>query len=306
MLDAYGREIDYLRMSVTDKCDLSCAYCKPRPVPKLLHGDLLSVEEMTEFARAFKELGGKKVRLTGGEPLLRRGVVTLAENLSGLGLETAMTTNAARLAQYAAPLKEAGVERLNISLDTLDEAAYRSLTKGELKNALDGIAAALDAGFELKLNAVLQRGVNEDITPLCEYAESIGAELRFIELMPFASTREYFNGKFLPCAETAARFGMTEAGRKGIVKYFAFDRFKVGFIAPLGGKFCSFCNRLRITATGKVLPCLHGAERFDVRPYFGDSEKLKAFISACIRLKPACHALEKGNLQSEDMGSIGG
>lgn len=306
MLDSFGRDIRYLRVSVTDKCNLACTYCKPRPVKELRHEDLLSIEQLVFVVRAFCNLGVRKVRVTGGEPLLRKGVVAFVEQVAALGCETVMTTNATRLKEFAAPLKQAGLARINVSLDTLDEEVYRRVAKGEVSDALEGIRAAKREGFPLRINAVLQKGVNEDILPLLAFSESLGAELRFIELMPFSSTTDYFAERFLPSGEIVAKYGMQRLYGEGVAEYYTFDGHKVGFISPLGHKFCDGCERMRLTGTGTVLPCLHSALRFDVRPYLDDEEKLTAFLGECIKAKPQSHHLEEGELQSEDMGSIGG
>lgn len=306
MLDSYGREIRYLRVSVTDKCNLACVYCKPRPVKQLRHEDMLSIEQLVEVVRAFRGLGVEKVRVTGGEPLLRHGVVAFVEQVAALGCQTVMTTNATRLKEFAKPLKAAGLARINVSLDTVDSDIYRDVTRGEIGDALEGIRAAEEEGFSLRINAVLQKGVNEDIMPLLEFAEDVGAQLRFIELMPFRSTTGYFADKFLPSSDIIEKYGMKRLFGEGVAEYYAFDGHTVGFISPLGNKFCDSCERMRLTGTGMVLPCLHSGLRFDVRPYLGDEEKLSAFLAECIKAKPRSHLIEEGELQSEDMGSIGG
>ena len=306
MLDSFGREIRYLRVSVTDKCNLSCTYCKPRPVKTLRHEDMLSIEELVSVVRAFCRLGVDKVRVTGGEPLLRKGVVAFCEQVAALGCETVMTTNATRLREFAPALRRAGVSRINVSLDTMDAEAYRAITGGDISAALEGIHAAREEGFPLRINAVLQKGVNEDIMPLVDFSESVGAELRFIELMPFNSTTEYFAEKFVPSERVIEGYGMTRLSREGVAEYYGFDGHRVGFISPLGHKFCDGCERMRLTGTGKILPCLHSSLRFDVRPYLGDEERLVSFLAECIKAKPHSHHLEEGELQSEDMGSIGG
>lgn len=306
MLDDYGREINYLRLSVTDKCNLACSYCKPRPVKKLLHGDLLSIEEMTDIVRVCRGLGINKVRITGGEPLLRRGIVKLVENVVNSECKAVMTTNATKLTGFAPELKSAGLSRLNVSLDTLDEKTYKTIAKGELKEALEGIDAALKYRFPLKINAVLQKGLTDDILPLCKFAKGLGAELRFIELMPFAFTKDYFSQRFLSSKSLIERYGMVFVGNCGNVENYEFDGFQVGFISPISNKFCEVCDRIRVTSTGYILPCLHGENKYYLRPFLGDNASLKAFVADCIRKKPSCHALEKGKLQSEDMGSIGG
>lgn len=307
MKDGLGREIRYLRISVTDKCNLACAYCKPRPVKELRHSDLLTVEQLAFVAEVFVGLGVNKVRITGGEPLVRKGVAELVGQISALGCETVMTTNAVLFPQFAKKLAAAGLSRVNASLDTLDPRKYAEITGGgNLAEAVDGIRCAADCGFRLKINAVLQRGVNDDVLPLAEFAQSVGAKLRFIELMPFASTTDYFEKRFLPSAEITEKYGMKFVREEGNVAYYACDAFRAGFISPLGRKFCSSCDRMRLTSTGLVLPCLHSALRFDVKPYLGDREALEKFLKKCIASKPPSHNIERGELQQDDMGSIGG
>lgn len=307
MLDSFGRQIRYLRVSVTDKCNLACAYCKPRPVPKLRHEDVMSIEQLVEVVEAFRTLGVDKVRVTGGEPLVRHGVVEFVRQVAALGCNTVMTTNGTLLAGYAGALKEAGLKRVNISLDTLDDGIYREVTGGgNVNDVLDGVRAAEEVGFSLRLNAVLQKGVNDDIMPLVEFAEDVGAQMRFIELMPFRSTTDYFGRRFVPSAQVVEKYKMDFLCRDGNVEYYKFNGHTVGFISPLGRKFCDSCDRMRLTSTGQILPCLHSEKRFDVRPYLGNREQLTEFLRQCINEKPQAHRIEEGVLQSSDMGSIGG
>lgn len=306
MIDRFGRVIDYMRVSVTDKCNLNCFYCKTGPPKPLCHGDTLSIEQFSAVVKAFCEKGGKKIRITGGEPLVRKGVLTLVENIVSCGADVGMTTNGALLTEYASDLKKAGLKNLNVSLDTIDKDAYRKINGGDLKAVTDGIKLCAKLGFDLKINAVLLKGINDDIYPLAEFAESVGASVRFIELMPFGPTEKYFAQRFISAADTAKKFNLKKAERTGHVTYYDSKIGRIGFITPLSEKFCSSCNRLRLTCTGKVMPCLHSPVTFDLKPYLDDAEKIKEILQEAAWAKQECHRLDEGILQTEEMSSIGG
>lgn len=330
MTDAYGRTIDYLRLSVTDLCDLRCVYCMPpEGVCKRLHREICSLEELEEMAAACTALGVKKIRLTGGEPLVRRGILSLVERLAALksvGLEElTMTTNGQRLAELAAPLRSAGLDRLNISLDSLRPERFRALTRGgTLDRVLDGIAAAEAAGFRnLRLNAVLLKGVNDDeLRDLALLAKDRPWSVRFIELMPVGP------GAGLPDAFLPAEAVLTAVpelqemqdpergtqnnpkgqGGSGPARRYTAPGWAgtVGLIAPLSRSFCQACNRVRISADGKLKPCLHGAEEFPLRGLHGDA--LEAAIRRAVLRKPAAHSLRPAvpSENARDMYEIGG
>lgn len=306
MLDAFGRNIRYLRLSVTDLCNLSCRYCKPRPVPKLRHEDLASIDELMSFLDAFAALGFDKLRLTGGEPLLRKGLAALIEGGVQKGFTVGLTTNATLLAERAAELKSAGLSSVNVSLDTLDETVYRAVCGGDLADALRGIDAAVRQGFPLKVNAVLQRGVNDDPRPLIDYARSVGAELRLIELMPFATTADYVADRAPDSRSLLRQWGAVPIGREGKVdRYRLPDGATFGLIAPLTHPFCAACDRVRLTCKGELIPCLHRPTVYPLRPL----RKRKDFVSilkSLIAEKPPRHLLAEGVYQPIDMGSIGG
>ena len=256
MNDTLGRKITYLRLSVTDLCDLRCIYCMPEHgVPKRAHSEICSLEELCDMAAAAVSLGVRKVRITGGEPLIRRGVVSLCQMLRALpGLEElCLTTNGVRLPELAAPLREAGVDRLNISLDTLRPERYRSITRiGELSSVLRGLDAAEAAGFShTKLNCVLMGGVNDDeIEDFVRLTQACPLSVRFIELMPMGA-----------CAKWE----------------------------PMSHAFCAECSRIRITADGKLKPCLHADTEIALRGLHG--EALLDAIRQGIARKPERHAL---------------
>ena len=306
MTDPFGRTIDYMRLSVTDKCNLNCFYCKTGPVKHLSHEEILRIEDFTKVAEAFIGLGGKKFRITGGEPLIRKGVFALIEKLVSSGATVGMTTNGVLLKRFASELKSAGLNGLNVSLDTTDGQVYRSIGGGDVSEVIDGIILASDLGFSLKINAVLMKGINDDVFPLAEFAKKAGAELRFIELMPFSPTERLIADKFVTAAEVAERNGLARKERIGNVTFYEGRGYRVGFITPLSEKFCASCNRLRLTCTGKLLPCLHSDVSFDVRPYLSDYEGLKQILIRAAGAKQPCHQLEKGVRQKEEMGSIGG
>ena len=298
MKDAFGRTIDYLRLSVTDLCDLRCVYCMgPEGVPKLAHGEILSLEELTELARCAVELGITKIRLTGGEPLARRGIVELCAMLKSIdGLrELAMTTNAQALPLMAEPLREAGLDRLNISLDTLDPAQYRALTRvGSLSRALAGLEAARAAGFrDLKLNAVLLGGINEtQIRPLAELARDEALCVRFIELMPLGVCATFPKERFLPAERVLELLPELEPlDRDGVARRYTAPGWagSVGLISPMTAHFCPDCSRIRITSRGNLKPCLHSPEEFPLRGLHG--EELKQAMARAVAAKPERHHL---------------
>ena len=381
MRDSFGRQVDYLRLSVTQRCDLRCAYCRPArdcESPR----ELCDLEELTELAAACVELGVKKIRLTGGEPLVRPDLVELVGRLRALpGLEElCLTTNGQRLAELAAPLRAAGLDRLNISLDSLRPARYRALTGGELERTLAGIEAAEAAGFTgLRLNTVLLRGVNEDeLAELAGLARTHPWSVRFIELMPIgpgAAMPEAFlpaarvleavpelrevgqagrparsgehcspwadeatgpgagNGRTGPSAplrcaqddeygalsarrdgsQPSAPWGQGTGDREpgngdGVARLYTGPGWAgtVGLIAPMSRAFCAACSRVRITADGRLKPCLHSPEEFPLRGLRGAA--LREAILAAVGQKPARHQLHElgrsGSLRT--MEEIGG
>lgn len=298
MNDTLGRKITYLRLSVTDLCDLRCIYCMPEHgVPKRAHSEICSLEELCDMAAAAVSLGVRKVRITGGEPLIRRGVVSLCQMLRALpGLEElCLTTNGVRLPELAAPLREAGVDRLNISLDTLRPERYRSITRiGELSSVLRGLDAAEAAGFShTKLNCVLMGGVNDDeIEDFVRLTQACPLSVRFIELMPMGACAKWEKARFLPAGAVLDRVPELEpAGTDGVSRLYRIPGAAgtVGLIEPMSHAFCAECSRIRITADGKLKPCLHADTEIALRGLHG--EELLDAIRQGIARKPERHAL---------------
>lgn len=321
MRDGFGRTIRYLRLSVTDKCNCRCVYCMPAGgVPRCRHEDLLSFEELVEVVRAATTLGVCKVRVTGGEPLARRGVVDLCQMVAAVpGVEELdMTTNATMLAPVAADLRAAGVTRLNVSLDTLDPERYRAVTRvGTLADALAGIRAAHESGFgssadsPLKINCVLMGGVNVDEVPrLVDMAQREPVEVRFIELMPMGECALWPRERFVSADVVLdARPELVRIGTGGVAELYRGPGFagRVGLIRAVSHRFCSACDRIRVTADGRVKPCLHSAAEVSVRGLHG--EELERALARAILMKPAHHELAPGVRPSatpRDMNEIGG
>lgn len=314
MRDTFRREIDYLRLSVTDFCNYRCIYCMPEEgIPRRPHGDILRVEEIAELARAAVDCGVKKIRLTGGEPLVRHGILDICRELGDIpGLETlCMTTNGALLPQYAAALRDAGVSRLNLSLDTLDPARFRALTRrGDLADALDGLHAALDAGFDrVKVNAVLLRGMEDsDIRALIGLTADPGVDMRFIELMPMGPCAPYHRAHALDAdAVLRACPELAPDGIDGVSECYRLPGHpgRVGLIRPMSHPFCARCSRIRIDSTGVLHPCLHGPEAVPLRGLHGDA--LCAAIRAGIDKKPMAHDLPRHDSRlGRAMSQIGG
>ena len=315
MKDRYGRTIKYLRLSVTDLCNCRCVYCMgENGVPRLPHSAILSFEEIEEIVRAAVSLGVTKVRLTGGEPLVRRGIDELVRRLRGIeGVEElAMTTNGARLAEYAARLKSAGLDRLNVSLDTLDPEKFRRITRiGELRDTLDGLDAARRAGFErIKLNTVLMGGVNDDeIAEIAALAKDGAFDVRFIELMPIGECTDWDRRRFLPAERVLEYLPKVErVPSDGVAELWRPAGFRgtVGLIRPLSHRFCADCDRIRVTADGCLKPCLHSAREIPLRGKHG--EALVRTIAEGMQTKPREHHMADGHASESrrGMNRIGG
>lgn len=319
MKDSFQREINYLRISVTDLCNLRCRYCMPEEgIEKFSHERILSIEEIIEFTRICAELGVTKVRLTGGEPLVRRGFLDICRGISEIpGIrELCVTTNGLRLGKYAASLKEAGVDRLNISLDTLQNEKYIKLTrclKSErpVDAIFDAIYEAEKAGFRnTKLNAVLIGGWNDDEIPdFIELTKEHPYEIRFIELMPIGEASDWEKKCFIP-NETVLRQDprLTFVGESGVAKLYQVEGYqgRIGLISPVNHHFCSQCSRLRLTADGKLKACLHSKAETSVKGLHG--EELRDAIIRQINEKPKNYDLSYENPSSaaRNMNQIGG
>ena len=315
MKDSFGRDIHYLRISVTDLCNLRCIYCMPEAgVEKLRHDDILSVEEISEIVSAAAECGISKVRVTGGEPLVRNGIVEICRVISRTpGIcELCLTTNGILLPKFASDLKEAGVKRLNISLDSLDPDTYRKITRtGTLDSALAGVRTALETGFEaVKINAVLIGGVNNgEILSLLELTRLYNVNVRFIEVMPIGECADWAESSFLSAShvlELAPE--LRDVGIDGVAKLYKLPGGlgTVGLISPISSHFCPTCNRIRVAADGKLKPCLHSADEVDLRGLHGT--ELVDAIRAAIVAKPRKHRLDMGEISSSrrNMNAIGG
>ena len=313
MKDKFGREIDYLRISVTDLCDLRCKYCMPlNGVEKLSHKDILKPEQIYEIVSAFATLGIKKIRITGGEPLVRKGIeeiIRLIKSIPGIE-EICLTTNGIKLKEKAKLLRECGVDRLNISLDTLDEKKYRDLTRfGNLSDVLDGINEAKKVGFkDIKINTVLIGGFNEnEINKLIDFASENNFAVRFIELMPIGESRKLSPKSFISNELIKNNSRLEFYKNDGVSSLYRIKNSGgfVGLISPLSNRFCKECNRIRLTADGKIKPCLHSSEEIDVSKCHG--EELKEALKNAIESKPKEHHLELGSSKSiRGMNSIGG
>ena len=310
LVDNFGREITYLRMSVTDRCDLRCVYCMAEDMTFLSRSEVLSIEELTELGRTFVAMGVRKLRITGGEPLIRKGILTLMENLGALeGLhELCLTTNGTHLAQYAQALKDAGVDRINISLDTLSPERFRSLTRfGDLNTVLDGIKAAKAAGFKrIKLNCVALKNRNADeVDTLVGFALEHGLDISFIEEMPLGAITEHGRAEeFVTSAELRATIGQrypltpsseSSGGPARYWRHAGYDS-RIGFISPHSNNFCASCNRVRLTATGRLLLCLGQEHSRDLRAVIRDpdldSAMLQRAITEAISIKPKEHTFD--------------
>jgi cyclic pyranopterin phosphate synthase len=307
LIDPFARPITYLRVSVTDRCDFRCVYCMAENMTFLPKADLLTLEELDRLCSAFIRKGVKKLRLTGGEPLVRRGIMTLVESLSrhlssGALEELTLTSNGSQLARYAAELKAHGVERINISLDTLDPDKFRAITRwGELDKVLAGIDAAQSAGLRVKLNVVALKGVNEDEIPrLIEWAHGRGMELTLIEVMPLGDVGEARLDQYLPLslarARIAERYTLEELDHRtgGPARYVRVRETggTLGFITPMTHNFCESCNRVRLTCTGTLYMCLGQEDAADLRTPLRASEAndlVNAAIDQAITRKPKGH-----------------
>jgi GTP 3',8-cyclase len=306
LIDAFQRRISYLRLSVTDRCDLRCAYCMPEAMQFLPKAEVLTLEELYELATGFIERGVTKLRITGGEPLVRRDIIDLFTALGrrlGHDLqELTLTTNGTQLARHAEGLAKAGVRRVNVSLDTLDREKFAALTRRDvLPKVLDGIAAAKAAGIKVKLNAVALKGVNEEELPdLITWAHGQGHDVTLIEVMPLGDVEEDRLDQYLPLdavrGQLESRFTLRDIAFStgGPARYVEVSDTggRLGFITPHTGNFCSGCNRLRVTATGQLYPCLGGGERVDLRAALRSDNpeaNLAAAIEEALAIKPEKH-----------------
>ena len=327
LTDSFDRRISYLRLSVTDRCDLRCAYCMPERMKFLPKSEVLSLEELHQLALALIARGVTKIRLTGGEPLVRRDVIDLVRALGrklGDGLdELTLTTNGTQLAEFAGPLFAAGIRRVNVSLDTLNSALFADLTRRDrLAQVLEGIAAAKDAGLKVKINTVALKGLNEaEIPRLVKWAHSEGHDLTLIEVMPLGEVDGERVDHYLPLPavrdQLEERYSLKDItdNTGGPARYVrvAETGGRLGFITPLTNNFCASCNRIRVTATGQLYACLGGVEMVDLRAALrseAPQAKVTAALDEAMRIKPERHhfAIAEGGVpaQPRHMSVTGG
>ena len=317
MIDRLGRDITYLRISVTDKCNLRCRYCMPEEgVCKKNHEDMLTEDEIIQAVEAAAALGIHKIRITGGEPLVKKNIVSICRRTAAVeGIEeVCLTTNGILLPQLGKALKEAGVKRLNLSLDTLDPEKYTYITRiGKLDAFRAGLEAAFEAGFEkIKVNAVLIGGFNEDeIVTLSNLTREYPLDMRFIELMPILNSDEFGETAYVPYSRVLEKLpeAVPVEPDGGVAKLYRLPNAKgnIGLISPINAHFCGECNRLRLTQDGKLKPCLHAADEYSIKGL--DFDDMKAVMEQAIWNKPAWHGdLDAINRSKagRNMNEIGG
>ncbi len=307
MIDPFGRAISYLRVSVTDRCDFRCTYCMSENMHFLPKAEVLSLEELDRLCTVFIEKGVRKLRITGGEPLVRRDIMSLFRALSrhldaGTLEELTLTTNGSQLSRYAQELYACGVRRINVSLDTLNEARFAQITRwGSLPKVLAGLEAAQAAGLKVKINAVALKGFNEaELVPLTRWAHGAGMDITFIEVMPLGEIEIDRMDQYLPLTAVKRQLGEAfnltplEYRTGGPARYMRAEETggKIGFITPLTHNFCESCNRVRLTCTGTLYMCLGQEDAADLRKPLrasADNAALKAAIDAAILRKPKGH-----------------
>ena len=317
MIDTYGREIRYLRLSVTERCNLRCRYCMPEDgICKKRHEEMLTQEETISAIRAAASLGLSKLRITGGEPLVKPNIVDLCTQAAAVdGIrEVCLTTNGTLLPSLAKPLRDAGVNRLNISLDTLDAEKFRYITRvGNLDDALAGIKAALKSGYDrIKINAVLIGGFNDDEIPrMAELTREYPLDVRFIELMPMVDSGDFGPESYLPYTVVTDRLKELEPVNPdgGVAKLYRLPgaQGNIGLISPISAHFCAECNRIRVTADGKVKPCLHSSDEISLKGL--DEDGMRETLRQAILSKPRWHgelSYRERSRAGRHMNQIGG
>ncbi len=319
MKDKYSRNIDYLRVSLTDRCNLRCIYCMPKDGIELLkHEDILRFDETIKIVKAFSSLGIKKVRYTGGEPLILKGIEELIYETHKIPTikDIAITTNGLLLDDLAGELKKAGLNRVNISLDTLKADKYREITRGgNINKVFQAIEKAMKIGLTpLKLNVVMVKGINDDeIKDFIKLSRDFPIEVRFIELMPIGEGKEYFQKGYIKSQDIIEKFPelkMLPEDNNKIAAMYKVENGKgtVGFISPLSCKFCQGCNKVRLTAIGTIKPCLHSQEEVSIRKFIHKEDKLIRTIREAIFNKPLEHFLDSDGVSKSkrQMYQIGG
>ncbi len=308
LTDRYGRTVDYIRLSVTDRCDFRCVYCMGENMKFLPHEQVLTLEELEQVAAAFVGLGVRKIKLTGGEPLVRRDVIKLIQSLGQLDAELSITTNGSQLTEMAPALRQAGVNRLNISIDSLQESRFREMTRiGKLPKVLAGIDEAIVQGFDrIKLNAVIMKGRNDDeILDLVHFAREKGVDVSFIEEMPLGVISEHdradvycSSDEVKAVIESHYPLHATTEKTAGPSRYYRMSdcESRVGFISPHSHNFCSECNRVRVTVEGRLLLCLGNEHSVDLREtlraFPNDQSRLQDVIVKAMDLKPEKHEFD--------------
>jgi len=305
LTDRFGRQIDYVRLSVTDRCDLRCHYCMPQGFKDFEEPEnWLSFDEIERLIRVFSELGTHRIRLTGGEPLVRKDLPQLAQRLAALpGIDDlSLSTNATRLSRDAVSLRHAGISRINVSLDTLKADRFKAITQGKLEKVLQGLMAAKDAGFHpIKINMVVMKGINDDeVEAMVDFCLEHDFTLRFIETMPMGNTGREATNQFISLqlikARLEARYplvpGVMPGGGPARYLQLVGSNLRIGFITPMSQHFCESCNRVRLSVDGTLYMCLGQEQQYPLRPLLragiGD-EELKQHIRQAIELKPERH-----------------
>lgn len=313
MKDRFGRNITYLRISVTDLCNLRCKYCMPESgVESLCHSDILSIEEIVEIVKVASKNGIKKIRLTGGEPLVRRGFINLCKQISEINEieDIAITTNGVYLKEMADELFENKVRRINFSLDTLIKEKYNDITRrNDFDKTMESLFYAIKKGFKVKINVVLIGGFNDDeIQDFVNLANEYDLEVRFIELMQIGETANWSKDKFVSNKIVLEKVPELEFdGVSGVAKIYKIkgQKGRIGLISPISCSFCEDCNRIRLTSDGKLKPCLHSKDEINLKGLSG--EELEEVFKRGIFEKPEKHHLEDGKSESaRDMNKIGG
>ncbi|MBS4872136.1 MAG: GTP 3',8-cyclase MoaA [Peptoniphilus sp. oral taxon 375] len=316
MKDKFQREINYLRVSITDLCNFRCGYCMPQEgLVAKSRQEILTLEEIYYLVHTFVEKGINKVRLTGGEPLLRKNVLALIESLGKIEKikDFALTSNGYLLKDYAQDLKAAGIQRVNLSLDTLNAQKFEKITHYDgFDKVWQGLEEALNVGLGVKINAVLMKGINDDeIGDLIQLTKDYPLDLRFIELMPIGQTQDFAQKHFLSCDEVLKFDGLLEVERDDPHSPAQLYRLegaqgRVGLIRPISQHFCQTCNRLRLTSDGKVKPCLHSDSSLDLMTPLRKGQDIRPLIDRAIQAKPERHHLLERQTSQESMNRIGG
>ncbi len=319
MIDKYGRKIDYVRISITDRCNFRCQYCMPETgIEKKNHNEILRFEEIITLIKTLTKLGVKKIRFTGGEPLVAKNITELIYKTSQIeGIEDiAITTNGSLLEDMAEELFKTGLKRVNISLDTLNEEKFKNITRGgDLKKVLRGIEKCISIGMkQVKINTVLIKGFNDDeVNDLISLTKDKPISVRFIELMPIGEGKKYYDNGIITANEIIEKLEELIPVKTNKVSTAVLYKKKdyqgtIGFITPLSCKFCEECNRIRVTSTGTIKPCLHSEEETDIKPFLYNEIKLYEELKNTIFNKPKEHFLneEKDTRTFRKMNQIGG